>query len=63
METNLTKLAGHAIVSVAKSAGLLILSVLVSNLLRSETNKSTSRLAQCVKYTQNKITARKIKAA
>jgi hypothetical protein len=63
MNTNLTKLAGKACLSVVKAASLLIVSALVSNLLRSETTKSTTRLAQCVRYAQNKFIGRKIKAA
>ena len=63
MNTNLTKLAGKACISVAKAAGLLIASALVSNLLRSETTNSTTRLAQCVRFARNKFTGRNIKVA
>ena len=63
MNTTLTKLMGKAGLSILKSAGLLIASALVSNLLRSETTNSTTRLAQCVRFARNKFTGRNIKVA
>jgi hypothetical protein len=63
MQTTMAKIVKTIAVEVAKSAGLVILSSLVSQALRQSVQGASESMAQSIKFAKNKILDFKEKAA
>jgi hypothetical protein len=55
METTIVTILGKTVANIAKCAGLLILSSVVSNQLRNRTNDATKYLAQAFRFTTSRL--------